>query len=351
MDFGVNFAPGADTWKLVKRAEELGFSHAWFLDSQLLNADLFVVMAACAMQTTKIELGSAMLIPSNRIAPVTANALASLNKLAPGRINLGIATGFTARRAMGVGPLKLSELETHIRVVTGLLAGETVAFPYEGADRQIRFLSPELELINLKDPIDLFVSALGPKGRRMVARLGAAWTTPFGAIEPAIAALGDMQAAWREAGRDGATLYAVAQGGGCVLAEAEAYDSARAIDQAGPSAVMLLHDAVEGASNAELSRHLPKEMIEGYRAVYESYTPADARYLSSHKGHLMIVRPEESRFVTADLVRRMSFTGTVADLRQRIRALRDAGFKQFTTHVRYGQPEMLEDWARVVEGV
>jgi 5,10-methylenetetrahydromethanopterin reductase len=41
-----------------------------------------------------------VLVPSNRIAPVAANALATLNQLAPGRIDIGVGTGFTARRAM-----------------------------------------------------------------------------------------------------------------------------------------------------------------------------------------------------------------------------------------------------------
>lgn len=36
------------------------------------------------------ELGTGVLIPSNRIAPVAANALASLNQLAPGRIDFGL---------------------------------------------------------------------------------------------------------------------------------------------------------------------------------------------------------------------------------------------------------------------
>ena len=90
-----------------RRAEELGFSHAWFYDTQMLNADPFVAMAAAAMVTEKIHLGTGVLIPANRIAPVTANALASLNTLAPGRIHLGISTGFTARRAMGLGAVKL----------------------------------------------------------------------------------------------------------------------------------------------------------------------------------------------------------------------------------------------------
>ena len=50
MDFGITVATAADSWKVVKRA----------------------------------------------LAPVAANCLASLNKLAPGRIHCGIATGFTA---------------------------------------------------------------------------------------------------------------------------------------------------------------------------------------------------------------------------------------------------------------
>src|SRR5438034_11163594 len=88
MDFGIQLATSSHHWKVVKRAEELGFTHAWFYDTQLLNADPFVAMAAAAMHTSRIRLCTGVLIPSNRIAPVTANALASLNALAPGRIGI-----------------------------------------------------------------------------------------------------------------------------------------------------------------------------------------------------------------------------------------------------------------------
>ena len=102
MDFGISIATAADSWKVVKRAEELGFTHAWSYDTQMLNADPFVAMAAAAVHTHTIHLGTGVLVPSNRLAPVTANCLASLNKLAPGRIHCGLGTGFTARRAMGL---------------------------------------------------------------------------------------------------------------------------------------------------------------------------------------------------------------------------------------------------------
>ena len=96
MDFGITIATAADSWQVVKRAEELGYTHAWFYDTQMLNADPFVAMAVAAVHTQKIHLGTGVLVPSNRLAPVTANCLASLNKLAPGRIHCGLGTGFTA---------------------------------------------------------------------------------------------------------------------------------------------------------------------------------------------------------------------------------------------------------------
>src|SRR6185312_16367835 len=93
MNIGINLATAADSWKVVKRAEELGYARAWFYDTQLLNADMFVAMGAAAVQTSRIRLATGVLIPSNRIAPVAASALASLNALAPGRVDFGISTG------------------------------------------------------------------------------------------------------------------------------------------------------------------------------------------------------------------------------------------------------------------
>ena len=84
MDYGIAVATTTESWKVVRRAEELGFNSAWFYDTQLLNPDLFMGMTMAAMHTSKIRLGTGVLIPSNRIEPVTANCLATLNKIAPG---------------------------------------------------------------------------------------------------------------------------------------------------------------------------------------------------------------------------------------------------------------------------
>src|SRR3982751_5681494 len=137
MDFGIGIASASHSWKAAQRAEALGFTHAWFFDTQMITADPFVAMAAAAMKTAKIRLGTGVLVPSNRIAAVTANAFATLNGLAPGRIDFGVGTGFSARRAMGLGAMKLADMEEYIRVVYGLLNEETVERQLQGKRRQL----------------------------------------------------------------------------------------------------------------------------------------------------------------------------------------------------------------------
>ena len=57
MDYGIAGILGADSWKTVQRAEQLGFSCAWFYDSPLYAADIFVAMGAVAIKTDRIRLG------------------------------------------------------------------------------------------------------------------------------------------------------------------------------------------------------------------------------------------------------------------------------------------------------
>lgn len=352
MDFGINLATAADSWKVVKRAEELGYARAWFYDTQMLNADVFVAMGAAAVQTSKIRLGTGVLIPSNRIAPVAASALASLNALAPGRIDFGISTGFTARRTMGLRPVTLDDMKEYIRIVQALLAGETPEWSFEGQRRKIRFLSPEIGVVNVKDPIPLHVSALGPRGRRLTAELGAGWINATGSMEYAKASIADMQAAWQAAGVSGRTATAFV--GGCVLKDGEAFDSPRAKAQTGPHATIALHNLVEVEQFGNMGRGVPpalSHLLERYRAIYETYEPADARYLENHRGHLMFLRPEEHELCTADLIRLLTFTGSKASLHERLRELRRAGYTHFAVNIRHGHPEMLEEWADVFAGV
>ena len=351
MDFGIGIATSSDSWRLAQRAEELGFTHTWFFDTQMITADCFAAMGAAAMKTSRIRLGTGVLVPSNRIAAVTANALATLNGMAPGRIDFGVGTGFSARRAMGLGAMKLADMEEYIRVVYGLLNGETVQTIVEGKGRKIRFLNPEIGLIETRSPIRLHVSAYGPKSQALTAKLNAGWKSFVSDVPGAMAALESMQKSWRSAGRDTGALYATAWACGCVLQDGEPADSPRALAQAGPRAAVLLHRAadldMEGWQNTSPVPPSVQEQVDGYVAMARGFEPADARYLNNHRGHFVFVKPEERKFVTAELIRRTTFTATEQELKQRVEALRAAGWSQIVIPIVPGEERAIEDWARI----
>ncbi len=355
MDLGLFLPTKARSWEVVKRGEELGYSHAWFYDTQLLSADVLVAMGATAMKTSRIKLCAGVFIPSNRIAPVAANALATLNALAPGRIVFGTSTGYTGRRTMGLGPVTLARLEQYVLVVEGLLKGNTVEWSEEGGTHKIRFLNPELGLINIKDPIRTFLSAFGPKARALTAKLGAGWIGSASYPQREQEDLEDIRTAWRKNGRDTKDLYAVAGFGGCVLGDGEAADSARARIQAGPYAAIAFHNLVEEdqfGSVFPVGSGFPfKDELEAYRKIYAKYEPADARYLSNHRGHLMFVRPEE-KHISANVIRGLTLTGTRAELVDRVKGMKALGYNQIGVNLVPGQEDdMLQQWADVMAKV
>ena len=351
MRFAIAIPTDADSWRVVRRAEELGFSRAWFYDTQMLSADPFVAMAVSAMKTTKIRLGTGVLIPSNRIAAVSANAFASLNKLAPGRIDFGVGTGFTGRRAMGLGAVKLKDMEDYVRAVIALLHEETIETEIEGKRRLIRLLNPELGLINTRDPIGLYVAASGPRARQLTARLGAGWINTTADVAGGVAALEEMRGLWTEAGHQHDALDAVVLTGGVVLDEHEPADSARAVAQAGPRAAMLLHRAADAAlMGLPTIAAIPEQVadtVAGYVELARGFRPQGAHYLENHRGHLMFVKPEERRFVTADLIRLTTFAATEKELKGRIDSLAAAGYTEIAIQIVPGQEHAIEDWGKI----
>jgi 5,10-methylenetetrahydromethanopterin reductase len=351
VDFGIALATSADSYKVVERAEALGFSHAWFYDTQMLSADCFVAMGAAALKTSRIRLGTGVLIPSNRIAAVSANAFATLNQLAPGRIDFGVGTGFTGRRAMGLGALKLSEMEEYIRVVMGMLAEETVETELDGKPRKIRFLNPDAGLINTTDPVGLHISAYGPRGQTLTAKLGAAWILFFNDVADGIKGLKGMQQSWAKAGRAADDLEATAFVLGCVLTDGETADSPRAMAQAGPRAAVLLHrcadEALAGLPNSSLVPESVAAAVAGYVELARKFEPKDAPWLENHRGHLMFVKDIERQFITPELIHQTTFTGTEGDIKGRVEALRDAGYGQFTVQLTPGSEAAIEDWVRI----
>jgi 5,10-methylenetetrahydromethanopterin reductase len=338
----------------VQRAEQLGFSHAWFYDSPLYVADIFVAMAAAAMKTSRIRLGMGVAVPSTRIAPTMADGLASLNKLAPGRIDFGIGTGNTARSLMGVGALKLADMREYMRVVRELLAGKVVEYEFEGAWRKITFMHPVPGLVNTHDPIQWHMSAMGPRSRKLAAELGVGWINFMTGMPAALTDLKDMLAKWQAAQREPTTCYTTGFTLGCVLAENEPYDSPRAKAQAGPHVALVLQHLINVGERIDLGGHSDSalsSLVAQYQQIYDAYEPQGTRYMQLYRGHLMWLLPEEEHLISGDLIRQITLTGTVAELRERIRMLRDAGYHQLTIQLVPGHEDALDDWARVIEGV
>ena len=348
MKYSIALATTTESWRVVKRAEQLGFSNAWFYDTQLLNPDIFIGMALAAHETSKIGLGTGVLIPSNRISPVTANALASLNKIAPGRIRFGVGSGFTGRRTMGLRAMKLDDVETYVEEVLGLIRGDTVKFRVEGREQLVRFLNPDLGLINIEDEIPLYFSGSGDRSRRLTAKLNAGWIHWESEGSVAVQAVDSMRDTWKEAGRETANLSVTIFALGCVLGPSEPFDSARAFSQAGPKLAVDFHALSEGRTRPSGP---DGDVLASYvESVYEA-APIEGRYLNTHRGHLMFVRDEEKPFITADLIERRTFTGTKKILVERLRELRAGGVTEFVIQLVHGHESAIEEWAELFDTV
>ena len=131
MDFGFTLKPENDlgrTVELTKRAEANGFTYGWLFDSHVLWREPYVLLTLMAQATTKMRLGTCVTNPATREPSVTASALAVLDELSGGRMNLGIGRGDSARRVLGKPPTTMKTLEEAIAVIRDLVEGRAVTF-------------------------------------------------------------------------------------------------------------------------------------------------------------------------------------------------------------------------------
>src|SRR5487761_1004076 len=77
----------------TKLAEELGFDHVTFIDSQNLARDSVAMMILAAANTGRVQIGQGVTQPYTRHPAVLANSVATVDELSGGRAFLGIAAG------------------------------------------------------------------------------------------------------------------------------------------------------------------------------------------------------------------------------------------------------------------
>ncbi len=241
MDYGFAFLSAVDIAKDVALAERRGFTHAWLYDTQMLCADVFQCLALCAARTRTIKLGTNVTNPASRIAPVTACNFATLNQLAPGRVVMGIGTGNTARRTLGMPAASLAQLREHVEVCRGLLRGETVPYHEGERRRQIRFLNPA-GWVNLQDPVAIYVAASGPRTLELAGEIGDG-VILFGTVGQSLLdyALGHVRRGAERVGRRLEDLYVLVLTAFHVVKRGETLEdmSARSVPTSPPSATSL----------------------------------------------------------------------------------------------------------------
>ena len=368
MDYGIAIPSYINAWKDVQAAEKAGFTHAWFFDSQLIYSDVWATMALAAQNTKKIKLGTLVAIPSNRIVPVTAAAAATINKLAPGRVIVGIGTGYTGRNTMGLPALKMKEFTTYVSQLKDLLAGNDVLFKEGDRDRWIRLIhskenSGRDDFFNIEDPIPVMVAANGPKGQELVGEISDGWITTGRSLNVPEGIPIIMESAKRSGNsfdRFGGTYtkpYVTVLTSSCVLREGETVSSERVIRNIGPTLVPGVHAMWEssfgpgsnlGMSNSDIAENYNKYITQ-YGDKKTPSTPSDRRYLDVHEGHYAYLKEGEEKFVSNDLIAR-TLTGTGKEINEKLDHLESIGVNNVALSVvdsRSAQ-ELIKDFGEKV---
>jgi len=267
------------------------------------------VLALAAANTSRIRLGTGVSVAPTRLAPVTAHSIASINRLAPGRVFLGIGTGHTAMRVMGQDPMKAGAFREYLRVLRALLHGEEVDYELNGERQAIRFLHADRGFIDVEHPVPIYVAADGPLALKTAGAYGdgrvCSHNQTKARLQKSLEAMREGASAVGRTLPD--TFHTTALSYACVLRPGESMTSDRVIDEIGPMAAATLHYwwelyQMDGDTSTVAGRC--RDLWEEYLAFTEKMeTPPARRYQQIHLGHCAFLPPEERRFITEDLIR------------------------------------------------
>lgn len=161
--------------------------------------DPLVALAAAAVTTERITLGTGVLLPAQRDPIVTAKAVATLDRLAGGRVALGVGYGWNAEEGAGHGvPWKRRRAvaREHVLAMRALWTDDEASFEGEFVDFEASWSWPKP---SGRVPV-LLGGAAGPTLFAHIAEYGDGWLPIGGAgIREALPAL---RRACADAGRD-----------------------------------------------------------------------------------------------------------------------------------------------------
>src|SRR5207248_7893246 len=146
---------------LTRRAEAAGFEYGWLFDSHILWREPYPLLTLMAGATASLRLGTCVTNPATREPTVTASALATLNEISGGRMDLGIGRGDSARRVLGKPPTTMATLEEAIGVIRDLVEGRAVT--YEGTELELPWTG--------RWKLPVWVAGYGPMALAMTGRI------------------------------------------------------------------------------------------------------------------------------------------------------------------------------------
>jgi len=324
MQFGFTLKPDHSierTLALTRQAEAAGFSYGWLFDSHVLWRDPYPLLTLMAGATTTMRLGTCVTNPATREPSVTASALAVLQEVSGGRMDLGIGRGDSARRVLGKPPTSMKDLEEAVHVIRALAEGRPIE--YEGTLLELPW-TPGGRL-------PVWVAGYGPVALRLTGRIADGAMLQIGDPDLVRWFVSQVRASAVASGRGERAVQIMA------AAAAHVGDLADGRDRVRWFPAMVSNHVVD-LVNKYPREDLPEELTT-YVRDREGYD-----YL-----HHAEVGSENASFVTDEIVDRFALVGSVDDHIARLRALADAGVDQFNLYLMNGDEEaQLEIYGREI---
>ena len=171
VEFGIEFVPRDLYWKTTFyaiQAEKIGFDYLWITD-HFNNRNVYVSLAIVSAYTERIKFGPGVTNPYLVHPVVTAQGVATLNEIAPGRVVCGLGVGDkTTLQMVNIEQRKpLATIRESVHIIREIASGRNLEmqgkiFKVSGA--KLNFKVP--------NPISVFIGAQGPKMLALAAEIG-----------------------------------------------------------------------------------------------------------------------------------------------------------------------------------
>jgi probable F420-dependent oxidoreductase len=314
MDFGITLKPDHSvdrTIALTKQAEAAGFSYGWLFDAHATFREVYPLLTLMAINTTGMRLGTCVTNPSTREPSVTASALATLDEISGGRMDLGIGRGDSAVRVLGKPPTTLKTLEQAVTLIRDLVEGRPSR--YEGAELDLPWSG--------RWTLPVWIAGYGPLALALTGRIADGLILQLADPDLIRWMVGLMRASAEAAGRDPASIRVQA----AAPAHVGPIEACRAHVRWFPA---LVSNHIVAVVNRYPRDQLPVS-LRGY--IRARAVDAGARHAE--------VGSTSAAFVTDDVVDRFAIVGPPEEHVRRLLELHDAGVDQFNLYLMSGDEE------------